>query len=97
MLPIDSPRILLSFVAGPAVLANVRTILQNGVKIRHDHSVDQWRNLQSLRAGQGGKAAGVHSDTGAATVIRESVSARAWTHVHLLSMPSQAQATGAQS
>lgn len=69
MVPIDSAAIPLSFVAGPAVLANVCAILQNGVNIRHAHSVDQWRSLQCLRAGHGGKAAGLYSDTDAAIAL----------------------------
>jgi hypothetical protein len=69
MIPIDNSAIPLSFVAGPAVLANVCTILQNGVNIRHAHSVDQWRSLQSLHAGQGGKAAGLYADVDAAIAL----------------------------
>ncbi|KGD89142.1 hypothetical protein JL39_23600 [Rhizobium sp. YS-1r] len=69
MLPIDYPAIPLSFVAGPAVLANVCAILQDRVNIRHAHSVDQWRSLQSLRAGQGGKAARLYSDTDVAVAL----------------------------
>jgi hypothetical protein len=66
MIPIDNSAIPLSFVAGPAVLANVCAILHSGVNIRRAHSVDQWRSLQSVRAGQGGKAAGLYSDVDAA-------------------------------
>lgn len=47
MLPLNDPAIPLSFVAGPAILANVCAILQNGVNIRHTHSVDQWRRSQA--------------------------------------------------
>lgn len=69
MSPIDYPAIPLSFVAGPAILANVCAILQNEVNVRHAHSVDHWRSLQSIRAGQGGKAAGLYSDIDAAIAL----------------------------
>jgi hypothetical protein len=47
MLALDNPAIPLSFVAGPAILANVRAILQKGMNIRHSHSVDQWRRFHA--------------------------------------------------
>jgi hypothetical protein len=58
----DYPAIPLSFVAGPAILANVCAILQNGVNIRHAHAVDQWRNLQSMAVGQSDKLVGLYAD-----------------------------------
>lgn len=65
----DFPAIPLSFVAGPAVLANVCAILQNGVNIRHAHAVDQWRNFQSLLIGQDSKLGGLYTDPAAAAVL----------------------------
>ncbi len=59
----DYPAIPLSFVAGPAVLANVCAILQNGVNIRHAHAVDQWRNFQSTRSGQSNNVVELYTDS----------------------------------
>ena len=62
MIPFDNSAIPLSFVAGPAVLANV-------CATRHAHSVDDWRSLQSLRAGEDGKAVGLCSHVDAAIAL----------------------------
>ncbi|SFM96280.1 hypothetical protein SAMN05192571_11079 [Pleomorphomonas diazotrophica] len=76
MLGLDNSTIPLSFVAGPAVLANVCAILQNGVNIRHNHSVDQWRRFQVWLASDDGEFGRFYADP--ATAVR--LSAR---RVHL--------------
>ncbi|MBS7458130.1 hypothetical protein [Coralloluteibacterium stylophorae] len=40
----------LSFIAGPAILANACAILQNGVALRHSLAVAQWRELSAWRS-----------------------------------------------
>lgn len=62
MLGLDNSTIPLSFVAGPAVLANVCAILQNGVNIRHNHSVDQWRRFQVWLASDDGEFGRFYAD-----------------------------------
>lgn len=62
MLALDNPAMPLSFVAGPAVLANVCAILQNGVNIRHNHSVDQWRRFQMWLASDDGEFGRFYAD-----------------------------------
>jgi hypothetical protein len=55
VLDLNNTAIPLSFVAGPAILANVCAILQNGVNIRHGHSIDQWRRFQTWTANSDGE------------------------------------------
>lgn len=62
MLALDNPAIPLSFVAGPAILANVCAMLQNGVNIRHNHSVDQWRRFQAWLANDDGQFGRLYAD-----------------------------------
>lgn len=44
---IENPIALLSFIAGPAILANACTILQNGAATRHSLAVGQWRDFHA--------------------------------------------------
>lgn len=62
MLALEDSALPLSFVAGPAVLANVCAILQNGVNIRHNHSVDQWRRFQVWLARDEGEFGRFYAD-----------------------------------
>lgn len=43
----ENPIALLSFIAGPAILANACTILQNGAATRHSLAVGQWRDFHA--------------------------------------------------
>ena len=44
---IDNPAIPLSFIAGPAILANSCAIIQNGASMRYNLAVTQWREFQT--------------------------------------------------
>ena len=44
---VDVPLVPLSFIAGPAVLANACAIMQNGASIRYNLAVQQLRELRT--------------------------------------------------
>jgi hypothetical protein len=56
----------LSFVGGPAILANTCAVLQNGVNMRYSHAVDQWRRFQASSVDHDGRLAVLYSDPSAA-------------------------------
>jgi len=55
---IEQSIIVLSFIAGPAIITNACCILQNGTAIRYSLAVGQWREFHASRAaGDDGLAA----------------------------------------
>jgi hypothetical protein len=62
----DQSLIPLSFVGGPAILANTCAVLQNGVNMRYSHAVDQWRRFQVSSVDHDGRLAVLYSDPAAA-------------------------------
>ncbi|ESY20300.1 MULTISPECIES: hypothetical protein [unclassified Mesorhizobium] len=71
MLALDNLAMPLSFVAGPAILTNVCAILQNGVNIRHSHSVDQWRRFQAWLASDDGEFGRLYAEPTMAVELSE--------------------------
>jgi hypothetical protein len=59
---LDNSLIPLSFVGGPAILANTCVVLQNGVNMRYSHAVDQWRRFQASSMDHHGSLAVLYSD-----------------------------------
>jgi hypothetical protein len=48
-----NPFLPLSFIAGPALLANASTVMLNGASIRYNLAIGLWRDLQAeLRGGE---------------------------------------------
>ncbi|MBB2931937.1 hypothetical protein [Paraburkholderia silvatlantica] len=68
---LDHSLIPLTFVGGPAILANARAILQNGANMRYGHAVDQWRTFQTSLAEEDGKLARLYSDPSAVVRLSE--------------------------
>jgi hypothetical protein len=62
----DNSLIPLSFVGGPAILANTCAVLQNGVNMRYSHAVDQWRRFQASSVDHDDRLAVLYSDPAAA-------------------------------
>lgn len=48
---IDNPFVVLTFIAGPAVLTNACATLQNGATIRYGSAITQWREFRSTIGG----------------------------------------------
>lgn len=58
---IDNPAIPLSFIAGPAILANSCAIIQNGASTRYNLAVTQWREFQTSVSTQNDHLARLYS------------------------------------
>jgi hypothetical protein len=53
---------LISFIGGPAIIANACAILQSGAAVRHNLAITQWRELNAAAAGQPERLAAMYSD-----------------------------------
>lgn len=53
---------LISFIGGPAIIANACAILQSGAAVRHNLAVTQWRELNSAAASHPDRLAAMYSD-----------------------------------
>lgn len=68
---LENSLIPLGFVGGPAILANSCAILQNGVNMRHEHAVEQWRGFQASMADGDGRLSRLYSDPAAVLCLSE--------------------------
>ena len=58
----DIPLVPLSFIAGPAILANACAIMQNGASIRYNLAVQHLREFRTSIAAQDTKLAILYDD-----------------------------------
>lgn len=53
---------LISFIGGPAIIANACAILQSGAAVRHNLAITQWRELNAMAANNPDRLAAMYSD-----------------------------------
>lgn len=67
----EVPLVPLSFIAGPAVLANACAIMQNGASIRYNLAVQQLREFRASIAAQDMRVATLYDDVGQAARLSQ--------------------------
>jgi hypothetical protein len=62
----DNPLLPLTFIAGPAILMNACSVMQNGTNLRYNLAVTQLREFRTLLAGGGTGLSDLYSDPASA-------------------------------